>query len=55
MTLASTVIKDISYLQLWPPFCLAEGNHFCKFGRGHNQKHFYEIILIWTTGSKDVV
>ena len=37
--------KDFSYLQLWRPFCLAEQNHLCKFGRGHHEEHFFEIIL----------
>ena len=32
--------KDISYLQLWPPFCLVEQNHSCKFRRGHYEEHF---------------
>ena len=24
--------KDISYLELWQPFCLAERSHLCNFG-----------------------
>ena len=36
--------KDTSYLQLWP-FCLAEWNHLCNFGKGHYEKQFCEIIL----------
>ena len=31
--------KDISYLELWWPFCYAERNHLCNFGR------FCEIVL----------
>ena len=27
-------IKDISYLELWQPFCSGEQNHLCNFGRG---------------------
>ena len=27
--------KDISYLELSGPFCSAEQNHFCNFGRGY--------------------
>ena len=27
---------DISYLQLWPPSCLAEGNHLDNFSREHH-------------------
>ena len=27
--------KDISYLELWWPFCSAEGNHLCNSGRGY--------------------
>ena len=37
--------KDISYLQLWQPFCLAERNNLCNFGRGYYKEQFYEIIL----------
>ena len=38
--------KDISYLELWPPFCSVEWNHLCKFGRGYHEEKFSEIILI---------
>ena len=31
--------KDISFLQLWWPFCLREQNNLCNFGRGHYKKH----------------
>ena len=27
--------KDLSYLQLWQPFCLKEQNHFCLAKRNH--------------------
>ena len=27
--------KDISYLELWWPFCSAEQNHLSNFGRGY--------------------
>ena len=37
--------KDISYLELWPPFCSVEQNHLCNFGRGYHKEHFCEIIL----------
>ena len=37
--------KDISYLELWPPFCSAEQYHLYNFGRGHQEEHFCEIIL----------
>ena len=37
--------KDISYLELWRPFCSAEGNHLCIFGRGYYEERFCEIIL----------
>ena len=37
--------KSISYLELWKPFCSAERNHLCNFGRGYHEEQFYEIIL----------
>ena len=37
--------KDISYLELWRPFCSAERNHLCNFGRRHHEEQFCEIIL----------
>ena len=37
--------KDISYLELWWPFCSGEQNHLCNFGRGYYEEQFYEIIL----------
>ena len=35
---------DISYLELLQPFCSAEWNHLCNFGRGHYDKQFCEFI-----------
>ena len=37
--------KDISYLELWRPFCSAEQNHLCNFGRRHCEEQFCEIIM----------
>ena len=37
--------KDISYLELWRPFCSAEQSHLCNFGRGHYEEQFCEIIF----------
>ena len=37
--------KGISYLELWQPFCSAEGNYLCNFGRGYYEEQFCEIIL----------
>ena len=37
--------KDIFYLELWRPFCSAERNHLCNFGRGYQEEQFYEIIF----------
>ena len=39
------LFKDISYLELWQPFCSVEGNHLCIFGRGYYEEQFCEIIL----------
>ena len=60
------LFKDISYLELWQPFCSAEQNHLCNFGRGYNEDQFCEnnykfgpvvqeemplkIFLIWSSG-----
>ena len=38
-------VKDISYLELWWPFCPAECNHLCNFGRGYQEEQFCEIFL----------
>ena len=37
--------KDISYLELWRPFCSAEQSHLCNFGRGYHEEKFCKIIL----------
>ena len=37
--------KDISYLELWLPFCSVKRNDFCNFGRGYQEEQFCEIIL----------
>ena len=37
--------KDISYLELWLPFCSAERNDLCNFGRGYQLDQFCEIIM----------
>ena len=39
------LFKDISYLEIWQPFCSAELNHLCKFGRGYHEEQFCEIIM----------
>ena len=43
--------KDISYLELWQPFCNAERNYLCNFGRGYQEEQFCEIILNLDHGS----
>ena len=37
------LFKDISYLELWWPFCSAERNNLClcHFGRGYPEEQFY--------------
>ena len=37
--------KDISYLELWQPFCSEERNHLCNFGKGYHEEKFCEILL----------
>ena len=37
--------QDISYLERWRPFCSAERNHLCNFGRKYYEEQFCEIIL----------
>ena len=37
--------KDISYLELWQPFCSAERNHLCNLGGGHYEEQLFEVIL----------
>ena len=39
------LFKDMSYLELLRPFCSAELNHLCKFGRGYYEEHFCETTL----------
>ena len=41
------LFKDISYLELWQPFCSAEQNNLCNFGRGcyEEQHKFYSVKL----------
>ena len=36
--------KDISYLQLWWPYCLTEQNPICNFARWHNKEHLCEAM-----------
>ena len=37
--------EGISYLDIWQPFCSAECNCLCNFGRGYSEEQFCEIIL----------
>ena len=37
--------KDISYLELWWPFCSVEQNQLCNFGKEHYKEQLYDIIL----------
>ena len=37
--------NDISYLELWQPFCSAELNHLYNFCRWSQEEQFCEIIL----------
>ena len=39
------LFKYISYLELWRPFCSAEWNHLCNFGRVYPEEQFSEFIL----------
>ena len=39
------LLKYISYLELWQPFCSVERNQLCNFGKGYNEEQFCEIIL----------
>ena len=39
------MFKDISYLELWQPFCSVERNHLGNFGVGYYEEQFCEIIL----------
>ena len=33
------------YLEFWRPFCPAEQNHLCNFGRERHEEQFCDIIL----------
>ena len=37
--------NDISYLELWWPFCSVEQKHLCNFGNRNQEEQFCEIIL----------
>ena len=37
--------KDISYLELWQPFCSVECNYLSNFGKGYYKEQVCEIIL----------
>ena len=37
--------KDISYLELWWPLCLAERNHLCIYVSGRHEERFSENDL----------
>ena len=39
------LFKDISSFKLWWPFCSAEWNHLCYYGRGHYGEQSSEMIL----------
>ena len=39
------LLKGISYLEPWQPFCSAELMHLCNFGRRYQVEQFYKIIL----------
>ena len=39
------MFKDISYLELWQPFCSAESNNLCNLGRGYPENQFCEFSL----------
>ena len=33
------------FFNLWWPFCSAEQNHLCHYGRGHYREQSFEIIF----------
>ena len=37
--------KDISYLELWWPFCSVELNRLCNFGRGYQEEQFCDFFF----------
>ena len=44
--------KDISYLELWRPFCLAQPNHFFAIlVEGIMRNISVRLYLIWISGS----
>ena len=43
--------KDMSYLELWWPFCSAGQNHMCNFDVGYQEEQFCEIIIRVPTSS----
>ena len=49
------MFKDISYLELWWPFCSAEHNHLCNFGKGIMRNNSVNLFRIWASGSGDVI
>ena len=36
---------NITYLELWWPFCSAELKHLCNVGRGHHEEQLCELVL----------
>ena len=36
--------KDISYLELWRPFCKAKQNHLFNFSRGCHEEQFCDFL-----------
>ena len=44
MVQEEVLFNDISYLELWWPFCSVK-NHLCNFGKGHYEEQFCEIIF----------
>ena len=42
---AEKSFKDISYLELWQPFCSVDWNHLCNFGRRHHEEQSCETVL----------
>ena len=40
--------NNISYLQLWWPFCSAEGNHLCNFGKVPSC--YFKFVMLYLRG-----
>ena len=38
------LFKNISYLELWQPFCSAEPNNVCNFGKGYYEEQIPTIL-----------